>query len=129
MEKKNSFRTRIIGLRVTLKEYEQIEEKCKNSTAKKLSEFIRRVLFEKPVTMYQRNKSLDDFMAEMMLLRNELNGLGNNFNQAVKKLHSLQQIPEFRNWIITFEIEKKILFNKVDEIKNRINKIADQWLQ
>jgi hypothetical protein len=35
MEKKNSFRTRIIGLRVTLKEYEQIEEKCKNSTAKK----------------------------------------------------------------------------------------------
>ncbi len=129
MEKKNSFRTRIIGLRVTLKEYEQIEEKCKNSTAKKLSEFIRRVLFEKPVTMYQRNKSLDDFMAEMMLLRNELNGLGNNFNQAVKKLHSLQQIPEFRNWIITFEIEKKILFNKVDEIKNRINKIADEWLQ
>ncbi len=129
MEKKNSFRTRIIGLRVTLKEYEQIEEKCKNSTAKKLSEFIRRVLFEKPVTMYQRNKSLDDFMAEMMLLRNELNGLGNNFNQAVKKLHSLQQIPEFKNWIITFEIEKKILFNKVDEIKNRINKIADEWLQ
>ncbi len=129
MEKKNSFRTRIIGLRVTLKEYEQIEEKCKNSTAKKLSEFIRRVLFEKPVTMYQRNKSLDDFMAEMMLLRNELNGLGNNFNQAVKKLHSLQQIPEFRNWIITFEIEKKILFNKVYEIKNRINKIADEWLQ
>ncbi len=129
MEKKNSFRTRIIGLRVTLKEYEQIEEKCKNSTAKKLSEFIRRVLFEKPVTMYQRNKSLDDFMAEMMLLRNELNGLGNNFNQAVKKLHSLQQIPEFRNWIITFEIEKIILFNKVDEIKNRINKIADEWLQ
>lgn len=129
MENKNSFRTRIIGLRVTLKEYEQIEEKCKNSTAKKLSEFIRRVLFEKPVTMYQRNKSLDDFMAEMMLLRNELNGLGNNFNQAVKKLHSLQQIPEFRNWIITFEIEKKILFNKVDEIKNRINKIADEWLQ
>ncbi len=113
MEKKNSFRTRIIGLRVTLKEYEQIEEKCKNSTAKKLSEFIRRVLFEKPVTMYQRNKSLDDFMAEMMLLRNELNGLGNNFNQAVKKLNSLQQIPDFRNWIITFEIEKKILFNKV----------------
>ncbi len=129
MEKKNSFRTRIIGLRVTLKEYEQIEEKCKNSTAKKLSEFIRRVLFEKPVTMYQRNKSLDDFMAEMMLLWNELNGLGNNFNQAVKKLNSLQQIPEFRNWIITFEIEKKILFNKVDEIKNRINKIADEWLQ
>ena len=58
-----------------------------------------------------------------------LNNIGNNFNQAVKKLHTLQQIAEFKSWIITYELEKKILFNKVDEIKNRINKIADEWLQ
>ena len=82
-----------------------------------------------PITVYQRNQSLDDFMAEIIKLRNELNGIGNNFNQAVKKLNSLQQIAEFREWIITYELEKKILFNKVEEIKNRINKIADQWLR
>jgi len=87
------------------------------------------VLFNKPITVYQRNKSLDDFMAEMMLLRNELNSVGNNLNQAVKKLHTLQQIPDFKNWIISYETEKQTLFNKVDEIKNRINKIADEWLQ
>ncbi len=79
--------------------------------------------------MYQRNKSLDDFMAEMILLRNQLNAIGKDQNQAVKKLHTLHQIPEFKNWIITYEIEKNILFNKVDEIKNKINKIADEWLQ
>jgi uncharacterized protein YutE (UPF0331/DUF86 family) len=48
---------------------------------------------------------------------------------AVKKLHTLQQIAEFRNWIIVFELDKKILFNKVDEIKNNIEKIAEKWLQ
>src|SRR3978361_1984105 len=100
MEKKNSFRTRIIGLRLTPKEYQQIEKQFSNSTAKKMSDYVRHVLFDKPVTVYQRNKSLDDFMAEMILLRNELNGIGNNFNQAVKKLHKLQQIPEFNSWII-----------------------------
>ena len=68
-------------------------------------------------------------MTEMILLRNELNGVGNNFNQAVKKLHTLQQIPEFKAWIMSHELEKKMLLNKVDEIKNRINKIADEWLQ
>jgi uncharacterized protein YutE (UPF0331/DUF86 family) len=68
-------------------------------------------------------------MAEAIKLRNELNSLGNNFNQAVKKLHTLQQIAEFRNWIIVFELDKKILFNKVDEIKNNIQKIAEKWLQ
>jgi hypothetical protein len=129
MEKENSLRTRIIGLRLTQKEYQQIEKKFKNSTAKKMSDYVRHVLFDKPITVYQRNKSLDDFMTEMISLRSELNSIGNNFNQAVKKLHTLQQIAEFKAWIITYELEKKTLFNKVDEIKNRINKIADEWLQ
>lgn len=129
MEREKINRTRIIGLRLTLKEYMQIEAKWKHSTSTKLSEFVRRILFNKPITVYQRNQSLDDFMAEMIRLRGELNSLGNNFNQAVKKLHTLQQIPEFRSWIFAYELEKQTLFNKVDEIKNRINKIADQWLQ
>ena len=107
MEKENSLRNRIIGLRLTIKEYQQIEKQFKNSTAKKLSDYVRHVLFDKPITVYQRNKSLDDFMTEMINLRNELNSIGNNFNQAVKKLHTLQQIAEFKAWIITFELEKK----------------------
>ena len=129
MEGENKNRTRTIGLRLTPKEYGQIEVKWKRSTCAKLSEFVRRILFNKPITVYQRNQSLDDFMAEMIQLRSELNSIGNNFNQAVKKLHTLQQIAEFRSWIITYELEKQILLNKVDEIKNHINKIADQWLQ
>ncbi len=53
----------------------------------------------------------------MIKLRSELNSLGNNFIQAVKKLNTVQQIAELRSWIITYELEKKILFNKVNEIK------------
>lgn len=129
MEAKNSNRSRIIGLRLTLKEYEQIEKKWKASTCRKLSDYVRRSIFEKPIVTTYRNQSLDDYMAEMMKLRNELNGMGNNFNQAVKKLHTLHQIAEFRSWIITYELEKKILLNKVDEIKNHIQKVAEKWLQ
>jgi len=129
MEAKNSSRSRIIGLRVTLKEYEQIEKKWKASTCRKLSDYVRRSLFEKPIVTTYRNQSLDDYMAEMMRLRNELNGIGNNFNQAVKRLHTLHQIAEFRSWIITYELEKKNLLNKVDEIKNHIQKVAEKWLQ
>ncbi|KFC59170.1 hypothetical protein FEM08_20310 [Flavobacterium gilvum] len=79
--------------------------------------------------MNYRNQSVDEFMYEMIRLRSELNALGNNFNQAVKKLHTLQQIPEFKAWIIRHELEKKILFNKVEEIKNHIEKISEKWLK
>jgi len=129
MGRENSNRTRIIGLRLTPTEYAKIERKWKASTCRKLSDYVRHNLFEKPVTTYYRNQSLDEFMAEMIRLRNELNHIGNNFNQAVKRLHTLNQIAEFRSWLIAWEVEKKTLFNKVDEIKKHVQKIAESWLQ
>ena len=125
----DSNRTKWLHLRLKPEEYAQIHRGLSKTTCRKISDYARKMLLNKPITATSRNQSLDDFMAEMMRLRNELNGLGNNFNQAVKKLHTLRQIAEFRDWLITWELEKKVLLNKVDEIKNRINKIADQWLQ
>ena len=129
METKNSNRTRIIGLRLTADEYLKIEKKRKASTCRKLSEYVRRSLFEKPIVTTYRNSSQDDLMTELTKLRNELNAVGNNFNQAVKKLHTLSQIQEFKSWLIAYEVEKKILQNKLDEVRNNIKKMLEIWLQ
>ena len=88
-----------------------------------------RILLDKLITVNQRNRSLDDFMAEMIKLRNELNAIGNNLNQSVKKLHSLSQLHKFKTWIIQSENDQKVLVAKIDEIKNKINQISDEWLQ
>lgn len=129
MGRENSNRTRIIGLRLTTEEYVKIERKWKASSCRKLSDYARRKLFDKPMVSTYRNQSVDDFMAEMVLLRAELNHIGNNFNQVVKRLNTLNQITEFKNWLIAYEVEKKTLFNKVDEIKKHVQKIAESWLQ
>jgi hypothetical protein len=129
MERKNSNRTRIIGLRLTSDEYGKIEKKWKASTCRKLSEYVRRHLFKKPIVTTYRNRSQDDLMTELTKLRNELNAVGNNFNQAVKKLHTLSQIAEFKSWLIGYEVEKKILQNKLDEVRNNIKKMLEIWLQ
>lgn len=129
MERENSNRTRIVGLRFTPEEYAKIERKWKTSTCRKLSDYIRKHLFDKPINTTFRNQSLDDMALEMMLLYKQLNAIGNNFNQAVKKLHTLDQIPEFKVWIISSEQDKIILLNKVDEIKICIQKISEKWLQ
>ncbi|BBE16056.1 hypothetical protein AQPE_0193 [Aquipluma nitroreducens] len=129
MGRENSNRTRIIGLRLTPEEYVKIERKWKASSCRKLSDYARRKLFDKPMVSTYRNQSVDDFMAEIVLLRAELNHIGNNFNQAVKRLNTLNQITEFRSWLIAYEVEKKTLINKVDEIKKHVQKIAESWLQ
>lgn len=127
MKKEN--RKRIVGMRFTTKEYEQIEKKWRDSTCRKLSEYLRKIIFNKPIVATYRNKSLDDLMTEMIQLKKELNGIGNNFNQAVKKLHTLHQIGEFKQWLEVYESEKNVLLNKVEEIKNITGKIGEQWLQ
>lgn len=122
-------RERLLQVRLTSKELEKIQAKFSQSTCRKLSDFVRRVLLDKPITMNQRNQSLDDFMAEMILLRNELNAIGNNFNQTVKRLHALQRIDEIKTWLMLHETARLIITRKVDEIKSKINQIDSQWLQ
>ncbi len=129
MKEQNSNRTRIVGLRLTPDEYAKIEKKWKASTCRKLSDYVRRSLFEKPIVTTYRSGSQDDLMTELARLRNELNAVGNNFNQAVKKLHTLSQIAEFKSWLIAYEVERKILGNKVDEVRNNVKKILEIWLQ
>ena len=129
MKEQNSNRTRIIGLRLTPDEYAKIEKKWKASTCRKLSDYVRRSLFDKPVVTTYRNSSQDELMAELTRLRSELNAVGNNFNQAVKKLHTLSQIAEFKSWLIAYEVEKNILSNKVDEVRINVKKILEIWLQ
>ena len=127
----NSKQTHSKWLHIRLKEeeYKQIQKKFEVSTCRKLSEYARRVLLDKTIIVNQRNQSLDDFMAEMIRLRNELHPVGNNFNQAVKRLHTLEKIPEFKSWLLLYEASRKLLLEKVEIIKQKIAQFSDKWLQ
>lgn len=129
MNNANNSRYKWLHIRLKEDEHARIKNKFSKSTCRKLSEYARRVLLDKVITINQRNQSLDDFMTEMIKLRNELNKIGNNFNQSVKKLHALEQIFEFKTWLIANETDRKILLEKVDEIKLKISQISDKWLQ
>lgn len=128
MEEQNKNRTRWLHLRLTVDEYELIQKRYKKSTCPKLSDYARKNLLQKPIVMKYRNGSLDELMPELILLRKDLNGIGNNFNQALKKLHTLVQIAEFKHWITVYELEKKVLFNSVEQIKKHIEKLSEKWL-
>lgn len=122
-------RTRKVTVRLTPTEYAGLEKKFKVAISSELSYYVRNAILNKPVIIKTRNESLDHFMEELIQLRQELNAIGNNFNQAVKKLHILKQIPEFRRWIENNESLHTQFFEKVTNIEQRIEKISEQWLQ
>jgi hypothetical protein len=122
-------RTRWLHIRLKPDEHKEILALKNKSTCRKLSEYARRVILSEPVTIRHRNGSLDEFMAEMIKLREELNSIGNNFNQAVKKLHVLKNTKDYPAWILMNETTRAALMEKIEQIKSRINQFADQWLQ
>lgn len=127
-EEKNN-RNKWLHLRLTQKEYEHIHAQCSRTTCEKLSDYARNMLFGKPMIAGCKNQSLDDITAVLFKLRKDLNGAANNFNQAVHELHTLSKISEFKAWLMTYESDKKSLLEKIEIIKNYIDKTAEKWLQ
>jgi hypothetical protein len=121
--------SRIVTVRFRPNEYNLLQKKFKSSTCRKISEYIRNTALAKPLVLKYRNESADEFLAEMVKLKNELNAIGNNFNQAVKRLHTLDEVAEIKMWVLLNETHKQSLFRKIEEIKSRMVQLYEQWLQ
>ncbi|HNP25045.1 MAG TPA: plasmid mobilization relaxosome protein MobC [Panacibacter sp.] len=128
-KRENEVRKAFIKIRMNDAEIKMVKKYKDQTTERSLSAYMRKVSMQKPVTIKYRNQSADDFLKDMLGLKKELNAIGNNFNQAVHKLHLLDKIPEFRVWINHYESLQQSLVSKVEEIKLTVNKLYEEWLQ
>lgn len=127
-KREKEVRKKMVVVRMNEEEYKTLEGLRKKTTTKYLSTYARKILLQKPVVLKYRNVSADDFLKEMLLLKKELNAIGNNFNQAVHKLHLLDRIPEFRTWILNNEQMQRALIAKTKEIEKRMNEMYHQMI-
>ncbi len=129
MKEKRKIRSKWLTIRLNDDEEIKLNKLFKRTTSSSLSEYARDVLLKEPVNIIYRNQSADDFLAEMILLKNELNAIGKNFNQTVHKLHTLDHIPEIKAWAILNEAVKKNFMKKAEEVREKMNQIYNVWLQ
>src|SRR4028119_1554347 len=127
MEKKA--RNKWIHIRVNEIEYQKIERNRKASTSRKLSDYARTILLNKPVIIKYRNGTADEFLSEMIKLKNELSAIGNNYNQAVHKLHTLGKIQDVKVWLLLNESIKEAFLKKAEVIRQTTAQIYQVWLQ
>jgi hypothetical protein len=119
-------RKKMVVVRLNDKEFEKLQNLQNQTTDKYLSDYLRKVLLQKPILVKYRNQSADDFLRDMLELKKQLNAIGNNLNQAVRKLHMLEKIPEFRLWLLTNEPLLHGLNDKISEVKSRIAQLNEQ---
>ena len=118
-----------MNTRFTPEEYDIIRSRFKKSMFRKMSEYSRSVLLHKPVIFTYRDKSMDDMLEELILLRRELNYFGNNFNQAVHKLNSVMGMPEAKLWQEALTVLSDQLEPSIGEIKDKLNNYSEIWSQ
>lgn len=126
MKEPKEIRAKWVSVRLNEMEKNKLEKLYKKTTCNSLGEYVRSVLLKEPVIVRFRNRSADDFIEEILLLRKELNAIGNNFNQLVHKLYTLDSISEIKAWAILNESGKKIFMKKVAEISEKMSEIYEK---
>lgn len=64
-----------IWLSVPPKEFETIIERLSGTTCRSLSEYARKSMLGKPIRVYYRNKSFDEFIESAILLKKRLDAI------------------------------------------------------
>lgn len=126
MKEENKTPKNWISVRVKPEEYSIIYGFFKTTTCNKLSEYVRKVLLKKPVTVNYRDQSASEILSVLNQLKKELSDIGNNFNQTVHKLHTLDHIPEIKAWAELSESSRQNLLKKVEEIRITMIQIHQQ---
>lgn len=129
MEKEYENRSRRVITRFKPAEFQLLESRFKKTMFRKLSEYTRNVLLEKSITVTYRDRAMDDILEELILLRNELNAIGNNLNQAVRNINSAHGSADTRLWMNLLSVINSKLEPAIREIKTRMNHYADIWSQ
>jgi hypothetical protein len=122
-------RSKILLTRLKPGEYEQLEKRFKKTRFRKISEYARSLLLEKPVTVFYRDKTMDEVLEELVLLRRELNAIGNNLNQAMHQIDSAHGSADSRLWMNLLATINSKLEPSINQIKERMNQYAELWSQ
>jgi len=120
-------RARKVTIRLQQSEYEQLVQRFTTTTCRKLSEYVRDVLMNRPITVRHRNQSADEFLSVALKLKKELTGIGNIHNQVVRKMHLLQDKRDLVDWIAEQESVQNHLLEKVKELGETMDQIYQIW--
>ena len=118
-------------VRFLLNEQEHLKlfDSWKKSTMRTLSDYIRHVLFGRPIMMNVRNQSMDELMQELVLLKKTMNSTAAEFNRTAHRLllhPSLQIAAVYFN---DLEEQRKEMLRLAAEINSKIAQAGELWLQ
>jgi hypothetical protein len=97
---------RFVSVRLTEEEFKEVYRQCENSTCRSLTEYVKKVLTKKPVTVKIRNQSQDELLLAMVGIKNRLDQLAAQAEES-NAAAVLREIAEIK--LLTRQINEKWL--------------------
>lgn len=118
-----------LNIRLSSQEWDRILYLSAGTTCRNISDYARKVLLKEPVTVFYRNQSFDAFEEQMIHLLPELERSGDNFDQLIKKLSPIRDVPEIQALLPQLTAAQSALSSRVSWIKSHLEKLYDQCVQ
>lgn len=67
--------TRFLSIRLSPDEYQEVYQHLQQSTCRSLTEYVKKVLTNKPVTVKVRDQSREDILQQLILVKSRLESL------------------------------------------------------
>ena len=90
--KVNATPKRFLSVRLSSEELEEVYQHSKSSACRSLTEYVKKVLTKKPVTVKVRNESQDDLLAAMIGIKNRLDQLAEKAQDNREVLGGIAEI-------------------------------------
>ncbi|SDF15087.1 hypothetical protein SAMN05216464_113128 [Mucilaginibacter pineti] len=129
MKDVKDIRSRWLHIRISENELELLEKQFAKTAGYKRTAYCRKMLLAQPLIGKTRDLSFEKLVEEFSVLIRELHGIAANFNQAVHKLHILDRIQQYQEWVLKYEMDKRKLLKDVEAIRKYINETSALWLQ
>ncbi|MGE9310434.1 plasmid mobilization protein [Niabella sp. CJ426] len=120
-------RTEWLTVRLTKNEHQKIARRQQKTLNRSLSDYARTVLLGEAIRQVVVDPSRGKTIEELVENRRQLMIISNNFNQVVKRIHKLSDIPNKDFWLKTCTELQKDLLSKIDCIQQVIDKIYAKW--
>jgi hypothetical protein len=97
---------RFLSIRLTETEYKEVYRRIERSTCRSLTEYVKKLITAKPVTVKVRNESQDELLQAIIGIKNSLEQLAGTAEGS----------------------DDPTRLSEVTEIKSMIQQIAKKWL-
>lgn len=106
-------------------EYTQLFKAYSHSSCHSPTAYIRQILTKGSVTVFYRNRSIDDLIHEMVGIKEALWQIRNLFSEQLQTLHHMSGMSELEAWVRVQEKDKCLLYDKTEELRELMIKLYD----